>query len=337
MLRKLFINTRDEIIGTGLLYLLLRHGKHHPFVGQTHLQFPDLFSGDLEKFCKPIAQPVDLQQRRKLYYEEEAYRVEDVYFQSSVQSAIPSNDTVVLRHWIPSVENKTNLTVVGVDGLGQLGSGWFWRLAKCLAPAGIEVVMMDAPYNYRRTPPGYKPGQLIVGGDIDHQLSVSRQSILDLWTTILSVQKTGRRVGLTGISFGAWLSLMGGLVAEDLQFIYALAPPVDLGTIAEEGGTVTRAIRRGFGYQKLDHSLMMQAARAVTHRFWKPKLNPQNITLLAGEYDRFVPTPRIEELSKVWGTQYELFADGHVGLAADKKYIERVAQKIIAHNENTKT
>ncbi len=332
MLQKLFINTRDEIIGTGLLYLLLRHGKHRPFVGQTHLQFPDLFSGDLEKFCKPIAQPVDLQQRRKLYYENETYRVEDVYFQSSVQSDIPSNDTVVLRHWIPSVENKTNLTVVGVDGLGQLGSGWFWRLADHLAPAGIEVVMMDAPYNYRRTPPGYKPGQLIVGGDIDHQLSVSRQSILDLWTTILSVQRTGRRVGLTGISFGAWLSLMGGLVAEDLQFIYALAPPVDLGTIAEEGGTVTRAIRRGFGYQKLDHSLMMQAARAVTHRFWKPKLDPQNITLLAGEYDRFVPTARIEELSKVWGTEYELFADGHVGLAADKKYIECVAQKIIARN-----
>lgn len=335
LFEKLWYQAKDELIGVGLLYFLLRHRLHHPFKGETHKSFPDLFCGELDRFCQPTPIPVDLNERRSLYFENDDYRIEDVYFPSRVKSAIPSNDTVILRHWIPTVENKSNLTVIGCDGLGQMGSGWFWRFAKQFAPAGIEVVMMDAPYNYRRTPKGYKTGQLVVGGDLDHQLSVSRQSILDLWTTIISLQQQGRRVGLTGISFGGWLCLMGGLVAEDLEFIYALAPPVDLGTISIEGGAVTRAIRRGLGYHKLDHKLMMQAARAVTARFWEPKLDPQKITLFGGEYDRFIPTFRVQELAKVWNCNYEHFADGHIGLASDKKYIELIAQRIIAQEQAT--
>ncbi len=336
LIKKLWYQLRDEYINIITLYWLFRHCSHHPVVGSTHQSFPDLFSGDLDKFCQPIPSPVDLQKKRILYTENSEYRVEDVYFQSSIQSFIPSSDTVILRHWIPAVENKHNLTIVGCDGIGQIGSGTFWRFAKNLVAEGIEVITMDAPYIYRRAPKGYKSGQLVAGGDLDHQLAVSRQSIIDLWTTIKSVQQEGRRVGLLGISYGGWLCLMGGLVAEDLEFIYALGPPVDLGTIVEEGGTIYRAYRKGLGYDKRDHQLNLHATRAITHRYWEPKLDPKNIHIWAAKHDRFVPNKRIDELVKLWGTQYEIFTDCHTGLATKKKYYELIAQRIIAEQETAK-
>ncbi|MGS7457288.1 hypothetical protein, partial [Mycobacterium tuberculosis] len=87
----------------------------------------------------------------------------DYCFDSETATIWPENNRVWCRHWHSRADDR-GLTVVGMDGIVQLGCRWFRRLAERLVPAGIDVVMMDAPCNFRRTPARYRPGQLVMAG-----------------------------------------------------------------------------------------------------------------------------------------------------------------------------
>lgn len=317
----------DEAAGLTALYGYLRYARRAPVLGGSAVGCSDLHCGEISRFYQPAPAPVDLWAHSREDGATDLYRVFDVRFPSPVQGPFPENNLVRARRW-QSRRGRGEWTVVGVDGIVQVNALWFQRLARELCPAGVNVLMMDAPFNHRRTPAGYRPGQLIVGGDFDHQLSVMRQAVLDLWTVIRSAQQEGRRVGVLGISFGGWMSLMSALVADDLDFVTALAPPVDIFRLLNEGGAVVRAIRRGLGYGRLDRVRLEQAARALNALCWEPRLDPARITLHSARYDRFVPPRRIEQLARRWGTRHRVHDDGHVGLCVHPRYIRQVAADI---------
>jgi hypothetical protein len=328
LFRSLVAEAVDETVGLAVLYGFLRYGRRPPLKGAVGEDFIHLHCGDVGRFFQPAPAAVDLSASLKEIRAAAAYRVYDLRFPSPVQGPFRRNNVVHTRLWRSSTPSS-DLTVVGVDGIVQVNSLWFEHLARELCPAGIDVLMMDAPFNHRRTPPGYRPGQLIVGGNLDHQLSVMRQAVLDLWTAIRSLQQQGRRVGVLGISYGGWMSLMSSVVADDLEFVTALAPPVDIFRLLTEGGAVVRAIRRGLGYGPLDRAALEHAARALNLTCWKPRLDPTRITLHAAEYDRFVPPRRIEELARRWGARLRTHADGHIGLCANRRYTREVAADIL--------
>ena len=329
LFRSLVAEAVDETIGLAVLYGFLRYGRRPPLNGAVGGNFPHLHCGDANRFFDPVPPAVDLSASSKEIRAATQFRVCDLQFPSPVQGPFRRNNVVHARLW-QSRSPSTGLTLLGVDGIVQVNSLWFEQLARELCPAGIDVLMMDAPFNHRRTPPGYRPGQLIVGGNLDHQLSVMRQAVLDLWTVIRSLRAEGRRVGVLGISYGGWMSLMSSVVAEDLEFVTALAPPVDIFRLLSEGGAVVRAIRRGLGYGPLDRAELEQAARALNLTCWTPRLDPARITLHAARYDRFVPPGRIEELAREWGTGLRIHADGHIGLCAHRRYTREVAADILS-------
>jgi hypothetical protein len=253
----------------------------------------------------------------------------DLEFPSSIPIHGSEHSPVRARLWT-GAEQTSGRYVVGVDGVVQYHAGWFQQLADHLTPQGIDVLMMDAPFNFRRTPQGYRPGQLILNGDLEHQLSVSRHAILDLWTLVESLKAKGIEVGLVGVSFGGWMSLMTSLLAEDLAFVIALGPPVDLERLLEEGGTIVRAVRRGLGNGPLSEETIRKAVRAVTPLYWTPKLDPRRIHLHAATFDRFVPTRRILELANRWGARFTQHPTGHMGLTQQSRYLGLVAEEILA-------
>jgi hypothetical protein len=312
-----------------ILRFVFWHRGHPPAAkGSFYEPFDALFSGELAEFFQPQPPFVDLWANRQLRRRENGQSIWDLEFPSPVQT-LNENAPVHARLW--SGEKKSaRRCVVGVDGIVQYHANWFQQLADRLTPAGIDVMMMDAPFNFRRTPKGYRPGQLILNGDLEHQLSVSRHAILDLWTLVENLKREGVEVGLVGVSFGGWMSLMTSLLAEDLAFIMAVGPPVDLERLLDEGGTIVRAVRRGLGRGPLAEETIRQAVRAVTPSYWTPRLNPSRIHLHAAVYDRFVPTSRIIELADLWGANLAQHPTGHMGLTQKSRYIQQVADQILA-------
>jgi hypothetical protein len=327
MLRGLTLQFADEVLANVLLHRFLWFRRAAPVRGPRYEEFPALFSGELPSFYAPDPVPVDLEADRIPFGETDCCTVCDCRFASETTTLWRESDRVWCRHWKTKHVDR-GVTLVGVDGIVQLGMRWFRRMAAVLNPLGIDVLAMDAPFNFRRTPQGYMPGQLIISGDLGHQLAVTRQAVLDLWRVVASVQRQGRRVGLMGVSYGGWLSLLTSLLAADLDFLIAIAPPVDIiGMLHNRGGTMVRGVRRGLGYQ-LDLAHVTPLVRPVVPMHWPQKLSGDRIALHAGRYDRLVPCRGIEELARLWNTKLSVHNAAHYNLAMTTRILPEIAAEV---------
>lgn len=328
LLHAWLVQALDEVAANIVLHRFLWYRRRPPVRGPGAEVCPALFTGDLGGFYAPAPLPVELERERTLFRETPTANVWNFRFASETTTPWPENNIVWCRHWQTKCSDR-GLTVVGLDGIIQLGTTWFRRLAAQLNLRGIDVLTMDAPFNFRRTPSGYRPGQLIVGGDMAHQLAVTRQAVLDLWRLIISLKRQGRRVGLVGVSFGGWVSLLTSLLADDIEFLIGVVPPVDIVRMLVEGGTVTRAVRRGIGHRPLAPEELARIARPVIPAIWPKKLPGSKILLHAARHDRLAPCQHIEELSRTWGTRLVLHPQaGHFALANSSWIVPQVAEQV---------
>ncbi|MFK7776600.1 MAG: hypothetical protein QM501_00585 [Gimesia sp.] len=337
MLRRLWSTGLDEILGFYLLHRYFYYKKQPLIISNAGETSPELHSGNLTTFFSPAPQAAQLAYQPNLNPASQitfdTAQVEDFQFPSSLQTGFPENDLVKGRHWKSTTNRNTDsnprYTVVAVDGIVQMGVRSFNRLARRLTPAGVDVVMMDSPFNFRRTPAGYRPGQLIAGGNFDHQLTVARQGILDLWSLIIALQNEGRQIGLVGISHGAWMTLTAALLIEQLEFVMAITPPVDLFHILDEGGIVVNAIRRGVSHDSLDHDKLEQLCKPLIVANWTPKVPNSAIYLHIADFDRFVPSFRIDALAEKWRTQSFHHALGHIEATTGPNVVAQVSSDIL--------
>lgn len=338
MIRKLWSTCLDEFLGFYLLHRFFYYKKHPLIISNAGESSPQLYSSDLTSFFSPVPPPAQLEYQPQLKPMSHSVfpdaQVEDFQFSSSIQTSFPQNDLVKGRHWkstasLQERESKPRYTVVAVDGIVQLGVRSFNRLAQRLTPSGIDVVMMDSPFNYRRTPAGYRPGQLIAGGNLDHQFTVARQGVLDLWSLILALQEKGHKIGLVGISHGAWMTLTAALLFNQLEFVMAITPPVDLFHILDEGGAVVNAIRRGVAHEPIDRDRLKTLTSPLIVSNWEPLLPPESIHLHVADYDRFVPSFRIDQLAELWKSQSFHHKLGHIEATTGPKVVSQVASNIL--------
>lgn len=338
MFQRLWSTCLDELFGFYLLHCFFYFKKQPLHISNAGKTTPELESGELTTFFSPPPAPIQLDYQSELRPAAKTLfpdaDVHDFHFPSAVQTGFPQNDLARGRHWKSTAsshpeDTRPRLAVIAVDGIVQLGVRSFNRLAERLTPQGIDVVMMDSPFNYRRTPSGYRPGQLIAGGNLDHQLMVARQGVLDLWSLILTFQSQGYRVGLVGISHGAWLTLTTTLLAEQLEFAMAITPPVDLLRILEEGGTVVNAIRRGVNHNPPAQERLEHLCKPLQLPLWTPRLPADSIHLHIADYDRFVPSARIAELARHWGTRVTHHRLGHIEATTGPKVVYQVADDIL--------
>ena len=345
--RRLLSAAADEFFGTVLLHTVLRHRGRPPGHGPTGpgVTADVLRGGDVRTVFAPAfdrrtpgfaaaLRPATRRGGRPVTAPDECARVEDFTLPSPVATRWPAANRIVGRVWRAASANgvrpgEPRRTVLFVDGLVQPSFQVAGRFARAFAAAGVDTVSVDLPFNHRRTPPGRRPGELILGGDIDHVLSTTRQSVLDVLAVLDAVRADPGvgEVGLCGISFGGWAVLTAAAVdavrAADatgrdtagVRFVAGLAPAAHPAATLREGGTIMRAARGNVG--PLGDLADGPTAVPYTPARQRAPLPPDRILLHAARWDRFVPNRRIDELAAAWGTAVTVHETGHMGISAD--------------------
>jgi pimeloyl-ACP methyl ester carboxylesterase len=295
----------DEMGAAVIGRLFLWRRSHKPSRRCPRTESPPTFDGNLQAYYRISCSPVPWEWTPTKRSAAGA-SVCDGHFRSPVHSGYPDNDSVRVRRWSGS-ESKG--VAIGLGGLVQLGYHWFDRLGDALAARGVDLWMMDEPFNHRRTPQGYLPGELIAGYGPEELLAAVRQAVLDLRTLIAHIRRQGLRVGLIGQSFGGWLSLLVALLEDDLDFVVPLIPLCDLVSWYRSALPLARGARRHS--QEYSNSELNALLAPINPIAWKPVVPTSRIHIHAATRDRMVLYRSIQQLAHAWGTHFTAHQAGH--------------------------
>jgi pimeloyl-ACP methyl ester carboxylesterase len=284
---------------------------------------PPEFRGDLQQFYSASFSDLDWTWSdvpRRVSGDRE---VGDGYFVSPVCTGLAENDLVRVRRWRRA---GSGLTVIGLGGLVQLGYYWFDGLGESLAEQGVDLWMMDEPFNHRRTPRGFFPGELIAGAGPEQLIAAVWQAVLDARALINHLRTHGQRVGLVGQSYGGWLSLLLALLEEDLEFVVPLIPMCDLPAWYCAGLPLSRGARRRF--PRYSQQELCALLRPINPIAWKPLVPVDRIDVHAATRDRLVLYRSISQLARAWGTRFTAHHGGHYSVFFGHKLRNRVVSFI---------
>jgi len=198
----------------------------------------------------------------------------------------------------------------------------FQFLGARLARAGVNAVTFQLPYHGQRRP--REPGaiQNFISYDLLHMLEATRQSLADARALLRWLVSQGSpRVGLWGISLGAWLA--GLLACAEAQ--------VDFAVLLTPIASVEQAIEELAFCQAIRHSLRNTAVRLdplnlASHR---PLVRPENILIVEAQHDLFAPAPTVENLWRAWGeTTIWRLPHGHISILLSPLILKRIVRWI---------
>jgi len=242
-------------------------------------------------------------------------------FASSVETPWPVNNQVPGWMWRVGANWASRPTVVLAHGWnGELGYYLqFPWLARMLNRRGLNVATLELPYHAARRP--RQPGAVrnFLSPDLWRMAEAIHQALADLAALMAWLRAQGvPRIGLWGISLGGWL---GGLLAcggFPLSLAALMTPVVRMDRALQEL-PFCASIRPNLR----EAQLSTDAFNLVAHA---PSLSPNQLLLVASQYDLFAPPATVEELWESWG-QPSLWRvpHGHISVLFSGQTMERTA------------
>lgn len=202
-------------------------------------------------------------------------------------------------------------TVVLIHGWnGENGARFLFPLiARRLNGADVNAIMFELPFHGSRKPPGNKAAVDFISCDLERMINATRQSIADTRSLVGWLKAQGCPwIGIWGFSLGAWI---GGLVAcADSRISSAvLLTPITRIDSAIETLPFCEPIRAGLS---TGDCLQLEELNLKSHT---PKIPPNRILIVKGEYDLFAAGEAVEELWLAWGKPHiKRYRAGHISI-----------------------
>lgn len=248
----------------------------------------------------------------------------DFRFSSPIESPWGRNNTVFGRLYRCEDAWQSKPTAILLHGWNA-ETGYrvlFPYLAWRLVRMGVNAAMIELPYHSQRKPRGEEAVRNFLSADPVHVVRATQQAIADTRAMVAWLEAQGcPRLGLWGISLGAWLTGLVACAERRLDFAVLQTPVARIDRVIDELD-FCRAIRTSLN----GAPVRLDRLNLASH---SPKLCPENILIVACQHDLFAPAETIEELWRAWGkpemwrTQH-----GHISVLMSAPIMERTADWI---------
>jgi pimeloyl-ACP methyl ester carboxylesterase len=265
----------------------------------------------------------------------DACRRYDVSFCSPFNSGYPENDVVrgrlLVRHDDPE---PCLCSAAGPFRLGPtmvVLPGWLtktlveyeWTVGRPALEAGANVLILEMPFHTRRAPNRTPSGQMAISGDLVMTAGMLRQAVADVGAAMAWLRSLGcRRVGVFGVSMGAWIAGLLASRTDEPDVLIAAATPVRIDRLLTTSPLMT-TIQRDVRASELadDHRrAMLEILSPLNFDLRMPR---RRVTLIEAQYDVLLPGRGDRILRDHWGGP-ALFslAQGHVSLRLSTEFRE---------------
>lgn len=221
-------------------------------------------------------------------------------FTSPVVTPWPRNNIVHGRLFACATNWAAHPTVLMLHGWN---AEWGYRtlfpgVARRLNRVGVNAVMFELPYHSRRKPRPLPRGDAprnFLSGDLVHVVTAAHQSIADARALMAWVRAQGcERIGVWGVSLGAWLGGVLACVEPGLECAALLTPVVRMDRVIRDL-EFCAPLRRALG----NTPVRLEPLNLASLRLRMP---PERVLLVASEHDLFAPIETIEELCRAWNS-----------------------------------
>ena len=247
--------------------------------------------------------------------------LEDFEFASPFESPWTSNNTVRGKLFPAGADWRSKPSVILIHGYNAdpayrgVMRGWANRLAM----RGVNGVLMELPFHLGRRPRGREDVRDFLSCDLLAIAQATHQSLLDLRALIAWLKANGApKVGLWGNSLGGWLE--GLLVCHsDAVDCAAFLTPVSRMDRALVEIDFAALVRRAVEENEFDVS-------RLNLEIYKPRLPAEQMLLVVGRDDQFVPLETMQHLSEIWGgVETAVLPHGHISILMSEEAADRTA------------
>lgn len=237
----------------------------------------------------------------------------------------PQNDVVRLRAFLPVSRTGRVPVVLMLHYWGAVDLRVERGLAGELNRRGVGAVALELPFHLRRTPPGFKSGELAVRPDTAWLASTMHQAVLDVRRAVDWIESRpefdGGRIGLCGTSLGAIVAALAFALEPRFACGSTQLGGIDLAHIVWNSSRLTQQReawrRRGYTEERLRTEL----SELEPGTWLKPDGRP--FFAVAARYDTVIPPVDARKLISATGAQ-ELWLDsGHYGGALVERGVYR--------------
>jgi pimeloyl-ACP methyl ester carboxylesterase len=193
--------------------------------------------------------------------------------------------------------------------LGQLAvDERVWPLA-ALDGLGFDCALYVLPFHGRRADPGRNGRPEFPGRDPALAGEGFRQAVTEIRELLHYLRRRGHpRVGLMGMSLGAYTAALTATVASDLDFLAPIVPLASLADFAREHGDLPEAPEP----RALEHALLERAYRHVSPVDRRSLIAPERVLVIGAKADRITPFSHARRLASHFRAPLVAFHGGHL-------------------------
>lgn len=194
-------------------------------------------------------------------------------------------------------------------------------LARRLNRLGFNCATLALPYHFERRP--MKPGIIrnFISEDALRTMEAIRQGVADIKALAGWLRGQGcPKVGVWGISLGAWLGGLAFCTGSNIQSAVLMTPVARMDRIIKELSFV-EPLRRSMSGTFIDLSRL----NLTSHR---PPT--REVLLVQAEYDVFVPRETLEELWRAWEKpEMWRLPHGHISVLASNPVMKKAVRWLV--------
>jgi pimeloyl-ACP methyl ester carboxylesterase len=236
-----------------------------------------------------------------------------VSFPSPFSGPHAANNTAAFDLF-PCAQGWSQPTMLIAHGLMSVSDIGYRHWARCLNAHGWNAVFCHLPYHYSRCPKGFLAGELAVTADLMRVVEGVRQAVVEARMLVRALTEKGSPYfGVWGTSYGGWVSALL-CCAEPLVKRAILVEPILNIESAIWRSPATLGMRQILKSHKIGPAHTQKHLRLCCPSHARPLLNPSDVLLMAGEFDRIAHPDEIHSLHQAWqGSRYQIAPQGHVG------------------------